>query len=134
VKKISFKSFVFICIVGILALTGCSTDMAPENAQVIKIEVKKGNGKASGMIKAASPGTAGISSKRFEFDIPGSVEVKGGPSEYTIQFDSSSKEMRQSTEISLDGRVLQKGKDMVWEDDKGPRITLMTEGKKTDEK
>jgi len=108
VKKISFKSFVFICIVGILALTGCSTDMAPENAQVIKIEVKKGNGKASGMIK--------------------------GPSEYTIQFDSSSKEMRQSTEISLDGRVLQKGKDMVWEDDKGPRITLMTEGKKTDEK
>lgn len=131
-NKSSFKSLALICIVCLLALAGCSTDMAPENAQVIKVEVKKGNGKASGMIKAASPGTAGISSKRFEFEIPGSVEVKGGPSEYTIQFDSSSKEMRQSTVISLDGRELKKGKDMVWEDDKGPRITLVTEGKKAD--
>lgn len=131
-KNSSFRNLLIVCVVCVLAFAGCSTEMAPENAEVIKVEVTKGNGKATGMVRAASPGTAGISSKRFEFDIPGSFEVKGGPSEYTIQFDSSSKEMRQSTVVSLDGRVLQKGKDMVWEDDKGPRITFMTEGKKID--
>jgi hypothetical protein len=117
-------SLFLVCLAFLLMVSGCSSDMAAENAQTIKIEVKKGTGKATGTIKAASPKTAGMATKRFEFDIPGSYETKGGPSDYMIQFDSSNKAMRSSTTISVDGRVLKRGKDMVWEDDKGPRISF----------
>ena len=98
--------------------------MVAENAKTIRIEVGKGKGKASGMLKASSPQTAGLGTNRFDFEIPGSFEVKGGPSEYMVVFNSASKEMKQSIKLFVDGRELKRGADYVFEADRGPRLTF----------
>lgn len=106
-----------------LLLVACGGGPPPD-AKTIKIEATgTGSGKIMGSIKASSPGQAGISSKNFEFPIPGSAEVKGGTSEYEIVIlggiPSTAK-----LQISVDGKVLKPGADMVYEPDKGPRITF----------
>lgn len=109
----------------LLTVVGCSTKMESPDAQVIKLEFKEGSGTASGILKAGTPGMAGLGSHNFDITVPGSVEVKGGPSEYTITFNPLSKELMRAWTLSVDGRVLQRGADMVVEEDKGPRVTFM---------
>lgn len=108
-----------------LLLAGCGGQMVAENAKTIRVEVTEGTGKAAGTLKASSPQTAGLGTNRFEFDIPGSFEVKGGPSEYMVVFDSASKEMKNSIKLSVDGKELKRGGDYVYEADKGPRLTFV---------
>ncbi len=97
----------------------------PEGAKTVKIEAKgpSGTGKIMGSVRASNPGTAGMSNKSFEFDIPGSTEFKAGTSEYTIECMGGLPK-GVTLEISIDGRVLKPGQDMVYEPEKGPRITL----------
>lgn len=118
----------------ILALTfllGCNTSMEAENAQKIKLEFTQGSGPVSGIIKASTPGMAGISSKNFDITAPGSFELMGGPSEYEIVFNSLTPEMKKGWTLSIDGRELKRGKDMVVEDDKGPRVSFSVGSKKS---
>jgi hypothetical protein len=114
-----------------LLVLGCETKMEAENAQLIKLEFKEGSGKVSGILKAGTPGMAGISSKNFDITAPGSFEVMGGPSEYEIVFNTLPSEMKKSWELSVDGRVLKRGPDMVVEDDKGPRVSFGVGSKKS---
>lgn len=85
-------------------LSGCDTKMDSENAQTIRLEMTKGSGPVSGILKASTPGMAGISSKNFDL--------------WTL---------------SVDGRELKRGPDMVVEDDKGPRVTFEVGSKKPDQ-
>lgn len=107
-----------------LLLVACGGGPPPD-AKTIKIEAigPSGKGKIMGSIKANNPGSAGISNKSFEFDIPGSVEVKGGSSEYEIKLlGGVPRDVK--IQISIDGKVLKPGQDMVYEADQGPRITF----------
>jgi hypothetical protein len=108
---------------------GCSTEMVAPGAQVIKLEFKEGTGKIGGILKASSPGTAGISAKNFDFEAPGSFEVKGGPSDYMLTFNSLPKGQEKGWVLSLDGRELKRGADMIVEDDKGPRVLFSIDPK-----
>lgn len=115
-----------------LSLVGCNTTMEAENAQTIKLEFKEGSGTVSGNLKASNPGMAGITNKTIEITVPGSFEVKGGPSEYEILFTSIPDSLRKSWTLSVDGEELKRGKGMIVEDDKGPRISFPVRGKKPD--
>lgn len=118
----------------ILALTlllGCNTAMEAENAQKIKLEFTKGTGKVSGVIKAGTPGMAGISQKNFDITAPGAFELMGGPSEYEIVFNALTPDLAKGWTLSVDGVELKRGRDMVVEDDKGPRVSFSVGSKKT---
>lgn len=123
-----------IRLLSIFALTlllGCNTTMEAENAQKIKLEFTKGSGPVSGIIKASAPGMAGISSKNFDITAPGSFELMGGPSEYEIVFNPLTKEMKKGWTLSVDGVELKRGRDMIVEDDKGPRVSFKVGSKKS---
>jgi hypothetical protein len=118
------------CVLLSLTLAGCNTSMEAENAQTIKLEFKEGSGTVQGILKAGTPGMAGISSKNFDIKVPGSFEVKGGPSEYEIVFNSMPDDLRKEWTLSIDGEALKRGRDMIVEDDKGPRVSFRVRGKK----
>ena len=124
--------FVFAFLVLVFFCTGCSTKMESENAQVIEIQFAEGSGTASGIIKAGNPGMAGMTSKNFDIQVPGKFECTGGPSEYTITFNSLPKTLERAWTVTVDGRQLKRGPDMVVEDDKGPRVTFNIGRKKTE--
>jgi hypothetical protein len=111
--------------------SGCNTAMEAENAQTIRLEFKEGSGTVSGVLKAGSPGMAGISSRNFEIQVPGSFEVSGGPSEYEILFTSIPQELKKSWTLSVEGVERQRGQGMIVEDDKGPRVSFMVSLKKS---
>jgi hypothetical protein len=100
---------------------GCSAG-PPADAKTIKLEIQGKNGTTfGGQIRASDPGSAGISGKNFDLPIPGSIEFKGGPSEYTInlnQLPTGDKFV-----VSVDGKALIPGVDEVYEADRG-RITF----------
>lgn len=110
---------------------GCNTTMESENAQMIRLEFKEGSGKVAGILKASTPGMAGISSKNFDITAPGHFEVMGGPSEYEIVFNSMPSSMYKAWTLSVDGVELKRGKDMIVEDDKGPRVSFKVGSKKS---
>jgi hypothetical protein len=101
---------------------GCSQPAPPANAKTIKIVVQgpKGN-KFQGNLQAASPGTAGMGNRAIEITAPGELEFKAGPSEYTLTMNGLS---GCTYTMFMDGKQMNRGADMVVEDDKGPRITF----------
>lgn len=112
-----------LALVSLLVL-GCNTAMESENAQAIRLEFKEGSGTVSGILKASNPSMAGISQKNFDITAPGQFEVMGGPSEYEIVFNSLPSNMKKAWVVSVDGTELKRGKDMIVEDDKGPRASF----------
>lgn len=107
-----------------LLVFGCDTKMESENAQLIKLEFKEGSGQVVGKLRATTPGMAGISSREFDFSAPGSFEVMGGPSEYEIVFSSIPRGLEKGWTLTVDGTELKRAKDIVVEDDKGPRLSF----------
>ncbi len=124
----SFRHIALI-LVSFLVL-GCNTTMESENAQAIRLEFKEGSGTVSGILKASTPGMAGISRKNFDITAPGHFEVMGGPSEYEITFNALPSNMKKAWVLSVDGVELQRGKGMIVEDDKGPRVSFKVGSKK----
>ncbi len=110
-------------------VVGCATEMESENAQTIKLEVR-GSGPVKGILQADTPGMAGLSHNNFEFEAPGNFEVKGGPSGYSITFDKIPEASKKDWTLTVDGRELKRGADIIVEDDKGPRLTFMVGVKK----
>ncbi len=110
-------------------VAGCATEMESENAQAIRLEVR-GSGKVKGILQADTPGMAGLSHNNFEFEAPGQFEVKGGPSGYSITFDTIPAASTKDWTLTVDGKELKRGADIIVEDDKGPRLTFMVGVKK----
>ena len=113
---------VLACALAAVGLCGCGPAGPPPNAKTLKFETTGKSGKLVGSLRAASPGTAGIATKGFEVAVPGSVELKAGPSEYTLVIDGMPKDV--TLKLSVDGKELLRGQDIIWEDDKGPRLTF----------
>lgn len=91
-------------------------------------------GEIEGVVKANSPQTAGMGTRSFKFAVPGELTFDAGPSEYTITFYNMNSTWMKNYEILVDGEPLKRGRDMVVEDDKGPRITLTLESKEAEAK
>ncbi|MCA9795474.1 MAG: hypothetical protein KC910_26885 [Candidatus Eremiobacteraeota bacterium] len=108
----------------LLVMFGCGPSGPPPGARKLAIVVDGKPGTLEGTIKANNPGAAGLSSKNFKIEVPGKLEIDAGPSEYTIIFYSMNSYWMKNYKIMLDGKELLRGRDMVVEDDKGPRITL----------
>ncbi len=110
-------------------VVGCSSEMESENSQTIKLEVR-GSGPVEGTLQADTPGMAGLSTNNFKFEAPGNLEVKGGPSGYSVTFHKISDSSVKDWTLTVDGRELKRGPDIVVEDDKGPRLTFAVGVKK----
>ena len=110
----------------------CATKMESENAQDIVISVDGGNGKLSGSISTDNPASSGVAQQNFDIESPGKFELRGGPSAYSVTFNPIPKELDKKWKISVDGRELKRGSDMIVEDDKGPRATFTVGMKKAD--
>ena len=120
-----------LCLLLTLAflVVGCASEMESENAQTIKLEVR-GSGPVEGTLQADTPGMAGLSTNNFKFDAPGNFEVKGGPSGYSITFHKIPSASVKDWTLTVDGRELKRGPDIIVEDDKGPRLTFTVGVKK----
>jgi hypothetical protein len=108
----------------IISFYGCARQNKEGVAlKAIKIEATGPSGSGlSGTIRASNASTAGMTSKDFEIKIPGFMEVKGGPSEYEIIFRGLPSNVLYK--ITVDGRELKRGSDMIVDDDKGPRAVF----------
>ena len=111
--------FAVILLVGLVA-SGCSSPPVA-NARNIKLEFT-GTGNVTGTLQANSPSDAGWGRRNIEVAVPGKWETKGGPSEYTIVLNGLPR--GDTMNVWVDTRQLVRGPDMVWEDDKGPRVTF----------
>ena len=112
---------VFRLIIVALLLAGCSSPPPPKQVP-LKLEVTGTGGKLEGTIKPDNAMSAGMAQRNIDIAIPGSLELKAGTAEYTILLNGipSTAQLK----ISVNGKELKRGQDMVWEDDKGPRITF----------
>jgi len=112
----------FASLIAALCLAGCAAGPPPNAKKVRFVAEGQPGPKISGLLRAASPGTAGMATKSVEFDVPGSIEFMGGPSEYSLTLSGPSDKVK--FQIFVDGKELKRGPDIVWEDDKGPRLTF----------
>jgi hypothetical protein len=125
VKRLRAPVLVMLCFVFCIAtFNGCARKREGSSAlKTIKIEATGPSGSGlSGTIRAASPSEAGMTTKDFEIKIPGSMEVRGGPSEYEIIFRGMPSNVHYT--ITVDGRELKAGSGMTVEEDKGPKVTF----------
>ncbi|MFA7481726.1 MAG: hypothetical protein WC314_14555 [Vulcanimicrobiota bacterium] len=111
-------------------MAGCSTKMESEHAQTIKIIFPEGEGQVGGTIKTNNPASSGVGQQNFDITLPGEFEIRGGPSAYEIVFNALPKDLKRSWKITVDGRELKRGPDMIVEEDRGPRVSF-TVGAKT---
>ena len=111
-----------------LLLAGCASGPRP-NQVPIKLEASGGSGKLEGTLKPDNPGQAGMAGKNIDLGVPGVLEFAGGTAEYTLVLNGIP--AGTTLKISVNGKELKRGQDMIWEDDKGPRITFQVNALKT---
>ena len=111
-----------LCLTLTLLLVGCSSSGPGPNQVPIKLETTGPAGKLEGTLKPDDPGAAGMAGKNIDMPIPGVLEFPGGPAEYSLVLNGLPSTAKLT--ISVDGKELKRGQDMIWEDDKGPRISF----------
>ena len=138
-KKI-FTATLLVILFATFFFAGCTRKEDP-NKSTIKIEVniKEGqkpvNPTVNGSLVSRDAKSAGFVSQIIKITPSGSMEVKGGPSEYELKlldFNNRHHEFK----LFIDGRELKRGEDMVVMDntERGFIVTFKVEEKGETEK